>query len=184
MIKARRSSRDFHHGAVLNKHELSILLKYSCGTKEIRAGKTRRAQPSGGGQFPIEVYPIIFRSGADLETGLYHYNVKEHNLDTLWTREFSGDQIDELFSYTWVKNAAAVIIMTGVFQRNQSKYGERGYRMILQESGHIAQNMYLISTALNLKCCSLIGTKDQALEELIDIDGITESVVYAFAVGK
>lgn len=28
------------------------------------------------------------------------------------------------------------------------------------------------------------GTKDEALEKLIDIDGVTESVVYGFAVGK
>ena len=56
--------------------------------------------------------------------------------------------------------------------------------MILQESGHIGQNIYLVSEALGLKCCALAGTKDENLEKLIDIDGITESVVYALAVGK
>jgi SagB-type dehydrogenase family enzyme len=74
--------------------------------------------------------------------------------------------------------------MTDVFWRNQNKYGERGYRYILLEAGHIGQNIYLVSEALGLKCCALGGTRDENLEELVDIDGVTESVVYALAVGK
>ncbi len=34
------------------------------------------------------------------------------------------------------------------------------------------------------KCCALGGTLDENLEKLIDIDGVTESVVYALAIGK
>lgn len=184
LIKKRQSRRDFSESPI-SKKELSLLLKYSCGnTRPLHDGRHRRAQPSGGARFPIEIYPIVFRGNNDLKTGLYHYNVKEHKLDVLWDREFNGKEIDELFVYDWVKNSAIAIIMTAVFWRNKNKYGERGYRMILQESGHIGQNMYLVSEALGLKCCALSGTKDEALEKLIDIDGITESVVYALAIGK
>ena len=64
------------------------------------------------------------------------------------------------------------------------KYGKLGYRYILLEAGHIGQNMYLVSEALGLKCCALGGTRDENLEKLIDIDGVTEAVVYGFAVGR
>ena len=188
----------------------------------LEKSRHRRAQASGGARFPIEVYPIIFRSAqartpkeslddptgqanADspakiskgnlggqtqtdaenvLKAGLYHYNVKDHALDVLWDREFSDDDIGQIFTYPWVRDAAIGIVMTAVFSRNQSKYGERGYRYILLEAGHIGQNIYLVSEALGLKCCALGGTRDENLEKLIDIDGITESVVYGFAVGK
>ena len=184
LIKKRQSRRDFTRTPI-TKHELSLLLKYSCGnTGEMGEGRHRRAQPSGGARFPIEVYPIVFRSGEDLKAGLYHYNIKDHALDVLWDREFSDEDIDKIFTYPWVKDAAIGIVMTSVFWRNQNKYGERGYRYILLEAGHIGQNIYLVSEALGLKCCALGGTRDENLEKLIDIDGVTESVVYALAIGK
>lgn len=192
IIKKRKSSRDFTRSPI-DKREISLLLKYSCGNiGPFGKDRKRRAQPSGGGLFPIEVYPIVFRpstsSGqvpdSNLPSGLYHYNVKDHALDILWDREFSDGEVDKMFTYPWVKNASAVIIMTSVFFRNQNKYGERGYRYILHEAGHIGQNMYLVSEALGMKCCALVGTEDKKIEALIDIDGSTESLVYAIAVGK
>jgi len=196
LIKKRRSRRNFGRTPI-TKRELSLFLKYSCGnTSPLEKSRHRRAQASGGARFPIEVYPIVFRPSAGLGTnsgdpladglkaGLYHYNVKDHALDVLWDREFSDEDIGQIFTYPWVKDAAIGIVMTAVFSRNQNKYGERGYRYILLEAGHIGQNMYLVSEALGLKCCALGGTKDENLEKLIDIDGVTESVVYGFAVGK
>lgn len=184
LIKKRQSRRDFSRTPVTKK-ELSLLLKYSCGNiKTLADGQKRRAQPSGGARFPIEVYPIVFRSGEDLKSGLYHYNVKDHKLDVLWDREFSDEDIAQLFTYPWAKDASLALIMTAVFWRTQNKYGERGYRFILVEAGHIGQNIYLVSEALGLKCCALAGTRDENLEKLIDIDGITESVVYALVIGK
>ena len=102
----------------------------------------------------------------------------------LWDREFSDEDMGQLFTYPWVKDAAIGFVMTAVFWRNRNKYGERGYRYVLHEAGHIGQNVYLVSEALGLKCCALGGTRDENLEKFIDIDGVTESVVYALALGK
>ncbi|MDO8521210.1 MAG: SagB/ThcOx family dehydrogenase [bacterium] len=184
LIKKRKSQRDFSRAPV-TKRELSLILKYSCGnTGAMGEDRHRRAHPSGGARFPAEVYPIVFRPEGDLVAGLYHYNVKEHALDVLWGREFDAGEIGNLFTYPWVKDAALVLVITAVFWRSQNKYGERGYRYALTEAGHIGQNAYLVSEALGLKCCALGGTRDAALEKLIDIDGVTESVIYALAVGK
>ena len=184
LVRRRKSRRRFSRKPI-TKRELSLLLKYACGVTSGGAEQRKsRAQPSGGGRFPIEVYPILFRPGEDLKAGLYHYGVKNHELDVLWDREFTDEDIDTLFTYPWVKDAGVVFVMTAVFSRTQDKYGERGYRYILLEAGHIGQNLYLVSEALGLKCCALGGTKDEALEQLIDIDGVTESVVYAVAVGR
>lgn len=185
LIRDRKSERDFSKNP-LSLKEISILLKYSCGNfgkLNDSDNRKRRAQPSGGARFPIEVYPLIL-SASGFSNGLYHYNVRSHELDSLWSRSFHDEDIRRLFSYDFVKNASAVFIMTAVFERNQRKYGERGYRQVLIEAGHIGQNIYLTSQALKLKCCALSGTKDEAIEKLLDIDGVTESVVYAVAVGK
>lgn len=184
LVKKRESRRDFKRGD-MSLEEVSILLKYSCGEMQGNGEiYRRRAQPSGGARFPIEVYLVIFRSEGELKAGVYHYGVKNHMLDVLWEKEFNDNDIGELFSYSWVKEATMGIVMTAVFARAQDKYGERGYRHILLEAGHICQNIYLVSTALNLKCCAIGGTIDQNIEKILDIDGVTESLVYACAIGK
>lgn len=178
LILQRSSERDFQRRAI-SLEALSSLLKYSVG---IVGENEKRAHPSAGARFPLEVY-VLSLAPSHLPTGVYHYNPKEHLLDVLWERPFSDDDIQQLFSYKWVMNASFVVILTAVFQRNQMKYGERGYRYILLEAGHASQNFYLVSTALSLKCCAIVGTRDQVVESLLDIDGVTESVVYALAFG-
>jgi len=184
LVMKRESRRDFKQAPFSNE-DLSILLKFSCGlTGKTQNGRSRRAQPSGGARFPLEVYPLVLTPGSDLAAGVYHYNVKEHSLDVLDKREISNEEIGKLFTYPWVKNASLVLLVTAMFWRNKNKYGERGYRYILLEAGHIGQNIYLAAEALGLQCCALGGTRDILLEKLLDIDGTTESPVYALALGK
>lgn len=182
-IQERVTTRDFSDKA-LTLQELSLLLRYSCGNiSASEKERFRRAQPSGGARFPIETYYLNLKKG-ELNPGLYHYNVKNHLLEYIFEKKFTPAEIDQMFSYEWVKNSSGIIFMTANFLRSQIKYGERGYRYILLEAGHIGQNIYLISSALRLACCALGGTKDIEIENKLDIDGSTESLVYALAIGK
>lgn len=182
-IEKRKSGRDFERAPV-DFEKLSALLKYSCGIVETTEFRNpRRAYPSGGGRAPIEIYPLIFSGSKEVPSGVYHYNIQQHALDSLGERDFTPDDIDSLFVYEWVRSAPLALIMTGVFSRTQMKYGERGYRYVFIEAGHIGQGIYLSAAALGLKCCSIVGTRDLALEKLLDLDGFTESVLYAVIVG-
>ena len=183
----KRSSKRKMTGRAVDLDEFSILLKYACGiTGKLENGDSRRAQPSGGARFPIETYCLIARPGQGLEPGLFHYNVKNHYLETIWSKKFTREDLDKIATYEFVQDASLIIFLTAVFWRTQIKYGQRGYRFIVQESGHIAQNIYLVSEALNLKCCALGGFRvsDEQIEKLLDIDGITESLVYTLVIGK
>ncbi len=188
----KRSSKREMSGGENSLGELSALLKYSCGitshgvTYGSRTGDSRRAQPSGGTRFPIETYCLVIKPGESLEHGLFHYNIPNHYLEKLWSREFTKKDLEQISSYEFAQNASLFIFLTAVFWRTQNKYRERGYRFILQESGHIGQNIYLLSEALNLKCCALGGFRvsDEQIEKLLDIDGVTESLVYTLVIGK
>jgi SagB-type dehydrogenase family enzyme len=175
----KRVSTRVSSGAALSRETLGVFLGYSCGARG-----EGRAQPSGGHRYPIEVYPIVLRGSAGVSAGVYHYAVREHALDVLWRRPFSDTDVDALFSYEWVRSASVVFVMTAVFGRNRMKYGDRGYRYALLEAGHIGQNMYLNASSLGLSCCALGATRDREIERLIDVDGNTESVVYALVVGS
>lgn len=82
------------------------------------------------------------------------------------------------------KKSGILILLSAVFSRSEIKYGSRGYRHILTEVGHLSQNIYLASAALKLDCCSIGGYMDDKLNELLDLDGLEESVVGVTAVGK
>lgn len=183
LVLSRKTDRRFSNDA-LTLEKLSALLKYSCGiTQENSQSNPRRTYPSGGARYPLEVYPILFSDMENIPAGVYHYDVKEHALDTLPQRVFSGDAIAKLVTYPWVAHSSALIVITSIFWRSQMKYGERGYRYIMLEAGHVGQNIYLSSTALGLKCSGLGGTRDTHIESVLGIDGINESLVYALVLG-
>lgn len=179
-IKKRTTQREFSKTPI-NLEELSLLLKYSCGLQE--SGK--RAIPSGGGRYPLEIYCLILQPGSGLKRGIFHYDVKNHQLEFLFDIKIKEEEFRKYFFYEFAKDSSVIIFLTAIFWRTLNKYGQRGYRFILQEAGHIGQNIYLLSTALGLKCCSLAGTNDEAIEkEFLDIDGFEESLVYTLLIGK
>lgn len=185
LVARRHSGRQYQPVSPLSLTELSVLLRYSCGTFKRAWQKTAsRAQPSGGARFPIEVYPLVLVSGPEISSGVYHYDVQNHQLEVIEQRAFERKDIQQLSLFDWTGNASLLLVMTAVFERNQMKYGERGYRYTLLEAGHIGQNIHLVVEALGLECCALGGTRDQPLEAALAIDGITESVVYAFSIGR
>jgi len=171
--------------------EISKILYYSYGITdriifeiaETKLNQPLRAAPSGGALYPIEVYVVILQS--EIEEGLYHYNPRDHILEQLEKGNKVEKSLANSTSYPEiVRDCGAVFILTGVFNRAKFKYGERGYRYVLLEAGHIAQNMYLITTSLNLGAVSLAGFYDSEIDQLLNIDGINESTLYLVTVGK
>ncbi|MBY0293714.1 SagB/ThcOx family dehydrogenase, partial [Patescibacteria group bacterium] len=190
-VHQRASTSSFKGSSPIGLQALAVFLKYSCGIQRESRSKNvdavevveqHRAQPSAGARFPLEMYFFNFVSG-EIPSGIYHYDVKEHRLDVLEERVFTPEDIKELFTYEYVSTATGVFVLTALFWRNKIKYGERGYRYVLLEAGHIGQNISLIASALSYKATMMGGSIDLKVESALDIDGITESVVYAAAVG-
>ena len=79
---------------------------------------------------------------------------------------------------------ALAVVLIARLPRVQAKYGERGYRFVLQESGHIAQNLSLASAALGLAAACVGGFFDDAMNLLIGVDGEREVALYAILIGR
>lgn len=184
-LRRRRSIRAYS-GQPIALEDLSQLLFAACGiTGQATDGKPflYRTAPSGGSLYPIELYLAALRP-SDFEPGLYHYNVRDHTLELLKP----GDQSEAALSCCaafrrYVEGASVLFFMTAIFERTLGKYGSRGYRYILIEAGHIAQNLYLAATALQLGALGLAGFVERKVEKLLEIDGIEESPVYLLATG-
>jgi len=166
--------------------DLSCLLQAGYGTvprPSVVGQRVFRTVPSGGALYPLEIY-VYARSVADLDEGLYHFRATRPAVQRLETPT-TVDLIAPMFVQPdLIRTAGAVIFVTAVFERSTFKYGERGYRFALLEAGHVAQNISLTATVLGGAAVPLGGFFDREVEELLAIDGVEHSMLYAVAVGS
>ena len=186
LVAKRKSVRGGHKEGI-SVEGLAVILKFSCGLQDVAQqadGLKLRAQPSGGARFPLEMYVLSLKKENGVTPGVYHYNVKNHALDTLRIRHFLKEDTAALFSYAWADDCSMALIITAVFDRSAMKYGERAYRYALIEAGHIGQGVYLASGPCGVGVVGMGGTYDGAMHKLLDIDGTQESLVYALMLSK
>lgn len=185
-ILKRRSVRNFTNKPI-SLADISKILNMGAGITKQRQIDDKnhhylRSYPSAGGLYPLEIYPVIFNSN-DLELGAYHYDIKNNSLELME----SGNHREKISSMTLYPDltfsSSMTILITAVFPRTTFKYGDRGYRFILMEAGHLAQNFYLICAALNHGCISLGGFIDDDINQFLRIDGLNESIIYVILVG-
>jgi SagB-type dehydrogenase family enzyme len=143
-----------------------------------------KTSPSGGSRHPIEAY-VVAQRVKGLRRGLYHYHPGKHRLELLHeevsvakTRAFVNDQ-------WWFSGAAAVVLMTAIFARPQWKYpAPRAYRVVLVDAGHLCQTFCLVATWLGLAPFCTMALADSKIENDLQIDGVTESIIYTAGVGR
>lgn len=184
VLERRRSVRDFVLEA-LPLEVLGRLLHTSYGVRghrEIDGEWTYdRPAPSAGGRYPLELY-IAAQRVTGLEDGLYHYDARAHELEL----RRSGAVHDALASMTigqdMLRTANLVVCITAVRERTMWKYGQRGYRYVWLDAGHVGQNLYLVATALGLGAVAIGGFFDSELQRLLDLPE-DELVMYVLCVG-
>jgi SagB-type dehydrogenase family enzyme len=182
-LQQRRSVRAFGHTAV-SAAELSTLLTSAYGVTGALAttdgAQPLRSVPSGGALFPLELYACVC-SVAEIEPGIYHYDPLGSVLETVSTG--APDLCGASPYRELVETAAVVIVLAAVFWRSRFKYGLRGYRYVLLEAGHVAQNVVLAASALELASVPLGGFYERPLDALLELDGVDESSLYVICVG-
>jgi len=146
-------------------------------------GFLERPVPSGGGMYPLELY-LLARGVEGLEPGLYHYAIIGHGLEQRREVQLPKALADYLFmGQAQLTEAPAIIVIAAVFSRSLTKYRDRGYRYILFEAGHVAQNLNLAALALELGSCNIGGFFDDELGGLMRTGSADELPLYAIAVG-
>jgi SagB-type dehydrogenase family enzyme len=142
-----------------------------------------KTSPSGGARHPLEAY-VLARKVRGLAPGLYHYRPDRHGLERLTKTATPGQIEDYLPSQYWYRGAAALVLITAVFERSRWRYDyPRGYRAVLIEAGHFCQTFLLAATWLGLAPFCSMALADSRIEGDLRIDGVAESVIYAAGVG-
>jgi SagB-type dehydrogenase family enzyme len=189
IMQKRRTVRKFN-GQCIDINELAKILYYSYGiSSKVSVPKSKgiiqylRVTPSAGALYPLEIYVNIL-SCKNLKPGLYHYNVLHHSLEQLKLGNFKQYLTNSCMIDHMLERANLLVFIAGIFKRTTFKYHERGYRFVLMESGHVAQNLSLICEAMGLGSVLIGGFKDDELNNFLNIDGVNEAVLYPVIIGK
>jgi SagB-type dehydrogenase family enzyme len=194
-LRDRRSQRGPFATRPLALTELGALLDLALGARReapvktakkseapVTASPLLRAFPSAGGLYPVEVY-VAALSCASVERGIHHYDPTKHALARISACPATPDLARMIFTDNLGNGAAAALIFTGVFERTQAKYGERGYRFALLEAGHAAQNVLLAAQSLGLAAAPIGGFCEDALGAAMGLEAAKESPVYVVLIG-
>ncbi len=180
-IKERRSVRNYT-GEPLSLPQLSQLLYAAQGITGTMYDQPLRSAPSAGALYPFEVY-VLAHNIEGLDRGIYHYAVRDHQLEVVATGDYRKPITRAALQQDMLGEADAAIVLAAVFDRTRHKYGERGYRYVYMESGHISQNIYLQAVSLGLGSVGVGAFLDAEVNSLIGADGSQEAAIYLHAVG-
>ncbi len=187
VVEARRSERAFGDAHLTIAHLASLLHAGYGKTHDLDVGvpgvgPPLRTVPSGGGLFPLEVYVLPWRVQG-LPLALYHFDPLRRALERLRAGDLEGDVRAAMVYDDLALGCGSLFLVAGVFWRTRFKYGLRGYRFALLECGHVAQNILLAASAFGLAAVPIGGFYDRRLDQLLGLDGVNESTLYAVAVG-
>jgi len=180
-IASRRSTRQYST-MPMQAGELSTLLFLTTGISGDRWGNVRRTAPSSGALYPIEVYAVV-HNVEGLQRGVYHYAVRDHELELVRADDLRAQVVDQGIGQEFLGQCGAVLFLTQILQRMRPKYQDRSYRYGLLEAGHIGENAYLAATSIGLGACGIGAFMDDAINEMLGVDGVEEAALYMLAVG-
>jgi SagB-type dehydrogenase family enzyme len=181
-LRARMSVRDFQMGP-MSLDDLSYLLWASTGITRRDRGYEFRTAPSAGALYPIETY-VNVNDVQGAPPGIYHYSIADHSLESIRKGALGDEVARSALDQDMCAKAPIVIIWTAIFERSRWKYGERAYRYVYLDAGHVAQNLALAAVSLGLGSCPIAATYDDEVNELLGVDGEEESVLYMSVVGR
>src|SRR5438309_4043508 len=141
-----------------------------------------RTVPSAGGLYPLELY-LLLRRVEGIADGVYHYRVRDHALEPMAALPEREALSAALLAEPFLEHANAVVLFVGVLDRTLHKYGARGYRYILLEAGHAAQNLCLLAAERGLSSLCAGGFMDARMNALLGFKQGREAVVYCVGAG-
>lgn len=180
-LKKRKSTRSFSTKPV-SIADLSFLLWACTGIQRKQSNYEFRTAPSAGALYPIETY-VIVNNVDDVNEGLYHYNIKMQALEELENKSPAKAVAYAALEQDMIAQAPVAFVWTAVFERSKWKYGQRAYRYVYLDAGHIAENLALSAVSLGLGSCQIGAFFDDEINEILEVDGISESVIYLSVVG-
>lgn len=183
-IVNRRSTRQYEDTS-LTLEELSFLLWCTQGVKRTKPGvATLRTVPSAGCRHPFETW-LLINNVEGVKKGLYSFIASEHKLVEVTTNDGIAERVVAgCCGQGFVGTSAVTFIWAADVYRTKWRYGERSYRYIHLDAGHVSQNLYLSAESIGCGVCAIAAFDDDEINGVLGLDGEKQFVVYVNTVGK
>lgn len=166
-LSQRRSIRNFSNEA-LALDQVSQILWAAQGISDPHRGF--KTAPSAGATYPLEVFLVSGRVEG-LKAGVFRYKPKSHSLERIMDSDERTALYTQALQQSVVKDAPAVVVIGGIFERTTNKYGSRGERYVYMEAGHAGQNIYLQATSLGLGTVAIGAFDDSGVRKVLNLPG-------------
>lgn len=183
---ARRRSAYAFSPAPFDLPTLSSLLRHAVGIGRRVGANGRRdhplgVAPSAGGLESVAVYVSAANVDA-LPAGHYAFERDAHTLVELAACDARAGLRRMYGQREFADRCAVSLALVARLEVCLAKYSLRHYRTVHVDVGIVAQNLYLVATALGLSACAVAGFRDDAVADVLGIER-HELPVLLFAVG-
>jgi SagB-type dehydrogenase family enzyme len=180
LLKRRKTVRKQQKG-ILSNHSFRELVWAAYGqTHDYRDIKMRTA-PSAGATYPVELYFIC----EDIEKapdGIYRYDTTTEDIlpasDGKFLRRVQSISLDQQF----ISQCNVAIVLAYNPRKIVPDYGPDSFKYAALECGHIAQNLLLMATSLDLAAVPVGAFDAKKLGKLLGIEEFKEAL-YMVTVG-
>jgi SagB-type dehydrogenase family enzyme len=179
-ILKRRSTRSYS-GKNISLEELKALLHFTYQPQDYK-DQNLDSSPDYFDLNLIETFVAV--SGVNgLEDGCYYYAPKAQELRQIRFKNFRQELHYLCLGQNLGKDAAAVIFHTAALNQAISKYGDRTYRYLHLDAGHLGQRLNLAAIYLGLGVSGIGGFFDDQVNDVLGIPA-DEAVIYITTIGQ
>lgn len=160
-LLARRGPRAFASAPITLRQAGQLLW----AAQGITGPRGRRAAPSAGGIFPLEVI-LVAANVTGLSPAVYRYRPTTHEI----VRIGEGDRrpaIAQACHFQPLAEVPAIVVITTVESRTGKAYGNRAPKLVALEAGAACQNLSLEAAAVGLGCGMLVEFDEAGLARAI-----------------
>lgn len=179
-ILQRRSTRAYT-GGELNLEELKALLHFSYQPQDYVA----QGLDGAPDYFALDLLAtfVVVSGVKGLEEGCYYYAPQAQELRQVRFKNFRRELYFLCLGQELGRDAAAVVFHTADLQRAIAYYGERVYRYLHMDAGHLGQRLNLAAMRLGLGVSGIGGFFDDQVNEVLGIPE-DEAVIYVTTLGR
>src|SRR6266487_1050780 len=141
-----------------------------------------RAAACTGALFHIELY-IVCDDLPDLAAGVYHFSAHDTSLRLLRAGDFRQVLVQASANEPSLARAPVIMVHISTFWRNAWKYQARAYRHAFWDDGTILANFLAVASATQMPTKLVTGFVDEAVNQLLGIDGLHEAALTLVALG-
>jgi len=171
-LAARRSERSFLPQE-LSTEQISQILWAGQGITDKTWGF--RAAPSAGALYPLNLYVLK-------KDGVFEYIPEGNKLIQISEEDRRPSLVRASLGQTYISDAPLVIVIAGNFRITEAKFGQRAYRYLNMEIGHVAENIQLEAVALGLVSIPIGSFWDDVVAKILELPD-TRDPFYIIPVG-